>query len=84
MILIKVPSLNDRKEDIPLLTAHFAQEIARDYGNAPQKFSEQALNALQEINWTGNIRELRNVIERLIILSGEKVEEQDVLKFARK
>jgi two-component system nitrogen regulation response regulator NtrX len=84
VILIKVPSLNERKEDIPLLTSHFAKEIAQDYGNAPKIFSEKALKALQEIDWTGNIRELRNVVERLIILSGEKVEEEDVLKFARK
>ncbi len=84
VILIKVPSLNERKEDIPLLTLHFAKEIAQDYGNAPKIFSEKALKALQEIDWTGNIRELRNVVERLIILSGEKVEEEDVVKFARK
>tara|TARA_R110000868_G_scaffold36136_5_gene128640 strand:+ start:2248 stop:3411 length:1164 start_codon:yes stop_codon:yes gene_type:complete len=84
VILIKVPSLNERKEDIPLLTSHFAKEIAQDYGNAPKIFSEKALKALQEIDWTGNIRELRNVVERLIILSGEKVEEEDVVKFARK
>ena len=84
VILIKVPSLNERKEDIPLLTSHFAKEIAQDYGNAPKIFSEKALKALQDIDWTGNIRELRNVVERLIILSGEKVEEEDVVKFARK
>ena len=84
VILIKVPSLNERKEDIPLLTSHFSKEIAQDYGNAPKIFSEKALKALQEIDWTGNIRELRNVVERLIILSGEIVEEEDVMKFARK
>lgn len=84
VILIKVPSLNERKEDIPLLTSHFAKEIAQDYGNAPKIFSEKAIKALQEIDWTGNIRELRNVVERLIILSGEKVEEEDIVKFARK
>jgi len=84
VILIKVPSLNERAEDIPLLTQHFAADIAKDYGNAPKVFSEKALKALQAINWTGNIRELRNVVERLIILSAETVEEKDVEKFARK
>jgi len=84
VILIKVPSLNERAEDIPLLSQHFASEIAKDYGNIPKAFSEKALKALQAIDWTGNIRELRNVVERLIILSAEKVEEQDVEKFARK
>jgi len=84
VILIKVPALNERVEDIPLLTQHFANEIAKDYGNAPKIFSPLALKALQDIDWTGNIRELRNVVERLIILSGEKVEKDDVLKFARK
>lgn len=84
VILIKVPSLKERAEDIPLLTQHFAAEIAKDYGNAPKVFSKNALKALQAIDWTGNIRELRNVVERLIILSAETVEEKDVEKFARK
>jgi two-component system nitrogen regulation response regulator NtrX len=84
VILIKVPALNERLGDIALLTKHFTQEIAKDYGNANKSFSAEALSALEEINWTGNIRELRNVVERLIILSGDQVEESDVLKFARK
>jgi two-component system nitrogen regulation response regulator NtrX len=84
VILIKVPALNERLGDIALLTKHFTQEIAKDYGNAIKSFSAEALSALEEINWTGNIRELRNVVERLIILSGDQVEESDVLKFARK
>jgi len=84
VILIKVPALNDRKEDIPLLTEHFAKQIAKEYGNAAKKFSPEALKALQQLDWTGNIRELRNVIERLIILSGEEVSAEEVEKFARK
>jgi transcriptional regulator with GAF, ATPase, and Fis domain len=84
VILIKVPALNERVEDIALLTKHFTQEIAKDYGNTVKNFSPEALSALEKINWTGNIRELRNVVERLIILSGTQVEESDVLKFARK
>jgi two-component system nitrogen regulation response regulator NtrX len=84
VILIKVPALNERVEDIALLTKHFTQEIAKDYGNTVKNFSPEALSALEKINWTGNIRELRNVVERLIILSGTQVEESDVIKFARK
>lgn len=84
VILIQVPALNDRKEDIPLLTEHFAEEIAKEYGNSPKLFSKEALKALQELDWTGNIRELRNVVERLIILSGPEVSAAEVRKFARK
>ena len=84
VILIQVPALNDRREDIPLLTEHFAKQIASEYGNAPKPFSEDAMKALMELDWTGNIRELRNVIERLIILSAEEVSADDVQKFARK
>jgi two-component system nitrogen regulation response regulator NtrX len=84
VIVAKVPALNDRKEDIPLLTTHFAKEIAKEYGDAPKVFTEAAMQELQNLNWTGNIRELRNVIERLIILSGSEVLPEDVLKFARK
>ena len=84
VILIKVPSLNDRRNDIPLLTAHFAQKIAEEQGNAQKKFSKQAITLLQEYDWTGNIRELRNVIERLIILGGNEISEMDVKLFASK
>ncbi|QNR23316.1 sigma-54-dependent transcriptional regulator [Croceimicrobium hydrocarbonivorans] len=84
VILIQVPALNDRREDIPLLAEHFAQQIASEYGNAPKPFSKDAMKALMELDWTGNIRELRNVIERLIILSAEEVSADDVQKFARK
>ncbi len=84
VILIKVPPLNERREDIPLLTKHFAEQIAKEYGNAPKSFSESAMKALSNLDWTGNIRELRNVVERLIILSGAEVNHEDVEKFARK
>lgn len=84
VILIKVPALNDRREDIPLLSNHFAKQIAKEYGNSPKSFNDAALKALSDLDWTGNIRELRNVIERLIILSGNEVDADDVNKFARK
>ncbi len=84
VILIKVPALNDRKEDIPLLTEYFAKKIAQEQGTAVKKFSKGALKSLQEIDWTGNIRELRNVVERLIILGAAEVSEADVKMFASK
>lgn len=84
VILIKVPSLNDRREDIPLLISHFAEKIASEQGNAVKKFSKEAINLLQEYDWTGNIRELRNVVERLIILGGNEISENDVKLFASK
>lgn len=84
VILIDVPSLNDRREDIPLLIEHFAKKIAKEQGTAVKSFSEKAIRLLQEYDWTGNIRELRNVIERLIILGEDKVSEKDVKLFASK
>jgi len=84
VILVKVPALNDRREDIPLLIAHFAKKIASEQGNATKIFSAKAIKLLQDYDWTGNIRELRNVIERLIILGEEEVSEQDVKIFATK
>lgn len=84
VILIKVPALNDRRDDIPLLINHFAGKIANEQGNATKKFSDKAIKLLQEYDWTGNIRELRNVIERLIILGGKEVTEEDVKLFATK
>lgn len=84
VILIKVPSLNDRREDIPLLVSHFADKIASEQGTAVKKFSEDAIKLLQEYDWTGNIRELRNVVERLIILGGSQISENDVKLFASK
>ncbi|ALJ04405.1 Fis family transcriptional regulator [Pseudalgibacter alginicilyticus] len=84
VILIQVPALNDRREDIPLLIKHFAEKIATEQGTAVKVFSEKAIKMLQEYDWTGNIRELRNVVERLIILGGAEVSETDVSLFASK
>ncbi|KZE76619.1 Fis family transcriptional regulator [Myroides marinus] len=84
VILIKVPALNDRRDDIPLLTNHFLDQIAKEQGTAPKVFSKEVMELLQQYDWTGNIRELRNVIERLIILGGKEVSKQDVEMFANK
>ncbi len=84
VILIKVPALNERRDDIPLLVDHFSEKIANEQGTTKKKFSDKAIKLLQEYDWTGNIRELRNVIERLIILGGNEVSEQDVKLFASK
>ncbi|WP_338378577.1 sigma-54 dependent transcriptional regulator [uncultured Flavobacterium sp.] len=84
VILIKVPALNDRRDDIPELIEHFANKIAEEQGNAVKSFSKQAIKLLQEYDWTGNIRELRNVVERLIILGGTEISETDVKLFASK
>lgn len=84
VILIKVPALNDRREDIPLLIHHFASKISQEQGTAQKNFTAAAIKLLQEYDWTGNIRELRNVVERLIILSGAEVSENDVKLFASK
>jgi DNA-binding NtrC family response regulator len=84
VILIKVPSLNDRRDDIPLLVEHFAVKIAEEQGNATKAFSNEAIKLLQEYDWTGNIRELRNVVERLIILGDNEISEMDVKLFASK
>ncbi|PKB15734.1 sigma-54 dependent transcriptional regulator [Flavobacterium sp. 5] len=84
VILISVPSLNDRREDIPALVEHFTIKIANEHGNAVKLFSKKAISLLQEYDWTGNIRELRNVVERLIILGGNEISESDVRAFASK
>ena len=84
VILIKVPALNDRREDIPLLINYFAKKIAKEQGTVTKNFSTKAMQKLQEYDWTGNIRELRNVVERLIILGNEEVSEADVKLFASK
>jgi DNA-binding NtrC family response regulator len=84
VILIKVPALNDRRDDIPLLIEYFANKIAEEQGNTSKSFSKQAIKLLQEYDWTGNIRELRNVVERLIILGGNEISETDVKLFASK
>ena len=84
VIEIYVPSLDERKDDIPMLVEHFAKLIADEQGNAPKVFSDEAIKALQAFSWTGNIRELRNVVERLIILGNSPVNADDVLSFVRK
>ncbi|WP_394970605.1 sigma-54-dependent transcriptional regulator [uncultured Croceitalea sp.] len=84
VILIKVPSLNDRRDDIPLLISHFSKKIASEQGTTQKDFSKKAIALLKGYDWTGNVRELRNVIERLIILGGKEVSEEDVKLFASK
>jgi two-component system nitrogen regulation response regulator NtrX len=78
VIIIHVPSLNDRRDDIPLLVNRFLDQICTDYGIALKKIEQSALEALVKFHWTGNIRELRNVVERLIILSGKNITLADV------
>ena len=84
VILVKVPALNDRRDDIPILVEYFTEKIANEHGTAQKKFSDNALKKLKQYDWTGNIRELRNVVERLIILGGAEVSEEDVKLFATK
>jgi DNA-binding NtrC family response regulator len=84
VILIPVPSLNERKEDIPLLIQYFAEKISKEHGSPLKKFSAEAISLLQEYEWTGNIRELRNVVERLIILGNQEISKEDVKLFASK
>ncbi len=81
VIIIEVPPLNDRRGDIPMLVEHFIEQICTEYGIASKKVTKEALVALQNVNWTGNIRELRNVVERLIILSGVEITDEDVLNY---
>lgn len=81
VIIIKVPALKERKEDIALLTERFLKTIAEEQGNKPKTITEDAIKALQKHDWPGNIRELRNVIERLMILGGSPVSEEDVKKY---
>ncbi|MGB0376905.1 MAG: sigma-54-dependent transcriptional regulator [Flavobacteriaceae bacterium] len=84
VILIEVPALSQRKEDIPLLSKHFMQELARDQGMEPKTFTEEAIEALKEYDWTGNIRELRNVVERLLILGDSPISKENISQFASK
>ncbi len=84
VILIKVPALNERRDDIPLLVEHFSSKISEEQGSVTKTFSDEAVKLLQEYDWTGNIRELRNVVERLIILGGNEISEMDVKMFASK
>ncbi len=78
VIVINVPSLKERSEDVPLLVEHFIDLICDEYGTPPKRVTAGALNLLKSLDWTGNIRELRNVVERLIILSREQITEDDV------
>ncbi|WP_024772158.1 sigma-54-dependent transcriptional regulator [Aquimarina macrocephali] len=84
VILVKVPALNDRRDDIPLLVEYFTKKISGEQGSPTKSFSAKAIKQLQQYDWTGNIRELRNVVERLIILGGNEVSEEDVKLFATK
>lgn len=81
VIVIKVPALNERRDDIPLLTEKFLEDIAEEQGAKKKGISAEALEALKKHDWTGNIRELRNVIERLVIMSGEEISARDVEKY---
>ena len=81
VIIIHVPSLNERKDDIPHLVSYFLELIAADYGQPVKEIDKAAMDALQQHDWTGNIRELRNVVERLIILSGKTITKDDVVNY---
>lgn len=83
VILLHVPDLNDRKTDLPALIEHFLGLISKEYGNSPKTMDEAAVKALQNHNWTGNIRELRNTVERLIILGGNPITELDVQMYVK-
>jgi len=82
VILIHVPSLNERNDDIPLLAEHFLTLICQEHGIAKKLFTPEALKALQNVDWSGNIRELRNIIERLVILCGNEIQENDITNYA--
>ena len=83
VIILHVPSLDERKEDIPLLAGYFNETICEDYGIPGKIINKDAINELQKINWTGNIREFRNVLERLIILCNKEITAKDVLMYAQ-
>ena len=82
--MINVPSLKERKEDIPILVDHFSEMISAQNGTAKRIFTKGAIDLLSSYEWTGNIRELRNVVERLLILGEEVISENDVKTFANK
>jgi len=82
VIVIKVPSLDERKDDIALLTDKFLNDIAEEYRTAPKAIDQEAIKLLEQRSWSGNIRELRNVVERLVIMSGAKITTEDVEKYA--
>jgi two-component system, NtrC family, nitrogen regulation response regulator NtrX len=81
VIVIKVPALKDRADDIPAIADKFLNDIAEEYGNKAKTFDKEALELMKSYSWTGNIRELRNVIERLVIMSGDKITKTDVEKY---
>ena len=83
VILVRVPTLNERLEDIPLLAEHFIKQICTEYGMPIKEITDEAIAELQKINWTGNIREFRNVVERLIILCDKIITDKDVAAFAQ-
>lgn len=83
VILIHVPSLNERSDDIPLLATHFLEQLGAEQGMAPLSFTPEALEELKKITWTGNIRELRNVVERLAILCEHEITDEDVVRYAQ-
>ena len=82
VILIHVPSLNDRRDDVPMLAEHFLTLVCNEHGIARKEFTPDALEALKQTDWTGNIRELRNIVERLVILCGAKITGEDVKLFS--
>lgn len=84
VIIVRVPGLNDRKEDIPALADHFGNKISEEQGIAPKAIEENAIKALQQLDWAGNIREFRNVMERLYILGGNEISKEDVDRYAKK
>jgi DNA-binding NtrC family response regulator len=81
VILIHVPSLNERRDDIPVLVDQFLRDICADYGIAKKNIDDDAIELLQKYDWTGNIRELRNVVERLVILSAKTITGEDVRSY---
>jgi DNA-binding NtrC family response regulator len=83
VILIHVPSLKERRRDIPELIRHFTEKIAREQGTKPKSFDDKAISILEQLDWTGNIRELRNVVERLIILGDQQISDKDVEQFVQ-
>ena len=83
VILIHVPSLKERRRDIPELIQHFTEKIAREQGTKPKSFDDKAISILEQLDWTGNIRELRNVVERLIILGDQQISDKDVEQFVQ-
>ena len=84
VILIHVPALNDRRDDIPLLADHFIKIVCADHGVPQKTFANNAIKSLQELNWTGNIREFRNVIERLVILCDAEISKADIELYCKK